>query len=382
MIMSKRANNVVVIHNIISPHVTPLFDLLAKKVDLTVLYCSKTEKNRSWDHKPTNFKYKTLPNISVSIRGKDLFTYFINPTIISEIKKLSPDIVVIAGWDLFATQIAFLYCLIKGIKIILWSGSTAFEPSWRRKITLPLVKFIIKNVHAYIAYGTRAKEYLIKLGANPSKIFISFNTTDISKFISKPKPKILRNLKVKLGLKKNVLMYYGQFIERKGADLLLEAFSKVKKDLDDYTLLLVGDGDYRVFLESKIRDLNLKDVVIIPNVGDDNINMYYKIASVFVLPSREEVWGLVINQSMAAGLPVIVSDAAGSSVDLVKNGKNGFVFKSQNLNDLTTKIKDICTNKSMIKLMGNESKLYIKKFSPKKTVGDFLRAINYVLDGK
>src|SRR5688572_30104996 len=114
---------VVVIHNIVSPHVTKLFQELSKSVNLTVLYCSQGEENRNWKESVGGFRYKILPNFSIKIRGKDLFTYFINLTIISELKKAKPDVVILAGWDLFAYQVAFFYCKVRGIKVILWSGS-------------------------------------------------------------------------------------------------------------------------------------------------------------------------------------------------------------------------------------------------------------------
>ena len=166
--MSKKVK-VVLLHNILSPHVAPVFCELAKKVDLTVLYCAESELNRTWKEKPRGFRYKILKNFSVRIHGRDLFTYFINPTILSDLNKLKPDVIIISGWDIFSYQIAFFYAWFKGIKLILWSGSTKFENSWRRTVSKPLVSLIIKHTDSFIAYGTRAMEYLISLGANRKK---------------------------------------------------------------------------------------------------------------------------------------------------------------------------------------------------------------------
>ncbi len=370
-----KRQKVVLIHNIISPHVTPIFTELAKHTDLTVLYCAEKEDNRTWDEKPTEFTYKVLPHHAIKLKGKDLFTYFINPSIINELNNLKPDVVIIAGWDLFAYQAASMYCTLKRIPYILWSGSTQNEPSWRRTVSKPLVLAMVKGASAYIAYGSKARDYLVSLGADPKKIFISFNTTDLEKYrqlTTKYKEKAAQ-IKKQIGLKEEkVILYYGQLIERKGPDLLLEAFATLKTK--DVALLLVGSGQYKSFLEKKKE--GVENVYILDNPGDEEICKYYAIADLFVLPSREEVWGLVANQALAAGLPVVISDHTGASVDVVEDGINGYIFKSGSVTDLADKIDKVLDQKP--KKMENESEKKMKQFMPQETVKGVLAALESI----
>lgn len=373
-----RRKKVLIIHNVISPHVTPLFQILAKKVDLTVFYCAKSEVNRKWSEKPKGYRFKILPNFSVKIKGKDLFTYFINPTIIKEISKLKPEIVIAAGWDILAYQIAFFYCKLKRIKYVLWSGSTKYEKSWRRVVSKPLVKMIVRNSDACIAYGTRAKEYLESLGAESKKIFISFNTTDINRYriLSGKYRKSKSSIKKKMNLgDKYIIMYYGQLIHRKGVDLLIDAYERVKNQYKVASLLIVGSGTLETEYKRIVYRRKLKDVVFIKDPGDIKVCKYYAISDLFILPSREEVWGLVVNQAMASGLPIVVSDVSGSSADLILEGKNGYTFNSESSKDLCEKISRVLSSRKRSRLMGVKSQGVVKIVNAANTANGFLNSI-------
>lgn len=371
---------VVILHNILSPHVAYVYKELAKKVDLAVLYCAEKEDNRKWKERPEGFKYKILPNLPLKFKGKDLFTYFINPTIISELSKMKPDVVIACGWDLFAYQIACAYCKLKGIKFILWAGSTDNERGLKRLLSKPLVKLIIKGSDAYIAYGTKAKEYLENLGAKKEKIFISYNTTDINKYknlIDKYKKQISIT-KRQLGLEdKKIVMFYGQLIERKGPDFLIKAFKIAKQKNNNLSLLIVGSGNMRLELEALIKKLQLDDVKIAEDPGDEEVCKYYAAADLFVLPSREEVWGLVVNQAMAGALPVIVSDKVGSGLDLVTNDENGYIIPVGDEKILAESIIKILNDSRLQKKFSLQSRKKIKNFIPEKTYINILKSIDF-----
>jgi glycosyltransferase involved in cell wall biosynthesis len=212
---------VAIITNIPAPYRIPLFEKIAKypSVDLCVYFTAISEKNRKWTVKLSRkFKYKILPGFSLKYRGKDLFSYHINPSIIQELIKNDYDVIIAGGYESFATQISFFLCKIRNIPFILWSGGTTNEPSLLRKISLPLAKFIVRHSDAFIVYGTRAKEYLVSLGAYSEKVFIAYNTVDTDFFMSQGnKHKIEKEeLKKEMGITtKMAVLYVGQLIERK-----------------------------------------------------------------------------------------------------------------------------------------------------------------------
>lgn len=366
---SEKLPHVVVIHNVISPHITPVFQALAKKVHLTVLYCAESEDNRSWAEKPTGFEYQVLSHWSLKLQGKDLFTYFINPGILSALQKLQPDVVVIAGWDLPTYQITAVYCALKHIPYILWSGSTHYELSWRRTIARPLVQLIIAGASGFLAYGLRARDYLLSLGADPAKVTIAYNTTNLEKYgkAARTIQQQARKLKKQLKLEQKVtILYYGQLIERKGVDVLIRAFAQLKKKIPNAALIIVGSGPDEAGLKKLVAQLQVSDITMHPNPGDDGIVAYYHAADIFVLPSHEEVWGLVVNQAMVAGLPIIVSNKVGSATDLVIDGETGYVFPDGSTDYLTQKLIELLQDKRLRQKLGFQAKKRIQMATPEK----------------
>lgn len=312
-----------------------------------VLFCAETEANRRWRLKEkTKFKFRVLPSISIRLEGRDLFTYFINPTIFSVLERFNPDRVVVCGWDQFAYQCTFIWAKFRQKQITLWSGSTVNERSWRRQLmTLP-VRALVGVADDYIAYGQRAKEYLLSLGAKPKKIEIFIN--DVNGTYFREKAKILRRKKRLLLLKHGIatrknLIYVGQLIERKGINDLLMAYQKVLPRHSDWGLIIVGYGQLETKLKEQAWSHNLQNVYFLGPVDQYDLPSFYVLADVLVLPSHEEVWGLVVNEALHSGLKVVASDRCGCVPDLIKPGKNGYSFKAGDVGSLTKALKQVLT---------------------------------------
>jgi glycosyltransferase involved in cell wall biosynthesis len=129
--------------------------------------------------------------------------------------------------------------------------------------------------------------------------------------------------------------------------LLIDAFTQLKQQNDNVRLILVGNG----LIENKIKErlsqlpLNIESsIIILPFQDQHQMKLLYRVANVFILPSKSETWGLCVNEALASGTPVIVSDKCGSSKDLVKNEVNGLVFKSDIRQDLFLKMQEMCND--------------------------------------
>jgi glycosyltransferase involved in cell wall biosynthesis len=319
------------LHNIISPHVVPLFQLLSRDpdVDLTVYFFSETDVNRRWETTiGDRFRYRVLPHLALRTGRTDLYTYFINPTVVSALLRDGFDALISVGWDSFAALAAFCLCKLKGRPYILWSGSTAYEPSWRRTLTLPLVRTIVRGSDGYVAYGSRARDYLVSLGANREKIAIAYNTVDVAWYQSQAEA--LRphreNIRREIGLGLGpAILYVGRLVEGKGVRDLIEAFRQVRRARPDTQLLLVGYGPLEEELRGLISDTHLEGVVMPGHVPIPQLPRFYVAADCFVLPSHAEIWGLVLNEAAAFGLPLITTDRVGGGPDLIEPGVNGFI---------------------------------------------------------
>ncbi len=375
---------VVVFETIVTPYDISRFNLINDIIgnNFWVFFSNMSDINRNWiiNMGSVKFRYKILPDLPIRIKGKDIFTFHINYTAFSELRKVCPDVVISCGWDSFTAYMSFIYCRMYRKKYILWAGSTINEPSWRRTVSLPLVKFLIRNSDSFIAYGTRAKEYLIHLGAKQDKIFIGWNTVDNSFFEANSKitAKEKDALKKKLGIKKRlVLLYVGQLIRRKGVYDLLEAYSLLKKETDDVALLIVGSGMEEKDLRRKCDQEGIKDVVFAGFLEYSQLPEYFGISDLFILPSYEEVWGLVINEAMACGLPVITTEKVGASADLVKDSINGFIVLEKDPQGLYRAIKKVVSDDDLRQKMAASSGRIIRDFGIEQTVGGIKEAISF-----
>lgn len=174
-------------------------------------------------------------------------------------------------------------------------------------------------------------------------------------------------------------MYVGQFIERKGIEYLISSFKKYIKVDSDISLLLVGYGPSEDRLKKMSSNLVNKKIFFVNHIEIDQMPKVYGISDVFVLPSLEETWGLVVNEAMAAGLPVITTDKVGSSIDLVKNDINGFIVKSKSSEQIYLKLKKILSKNGKAEIMGNNSLKLINNFSPEKQASAFIKSTQSVV---
>lgn len=382
---SARPLRVALLHNIISPHVVPLFAELAKNpaIDLCVYFFSETDQNRLWKvDLAGQFRYRILPGFGLRFRGRDLATYFVNPTIISTLLRDDFDVLIAVGWDSFASQAAFLLCKLLRRPFILWSGSTVNEPSWRRTLFLPLVLAMVHGADASIAYGTRAKQYLQRLGAHPSDIFISRNSIDMDAFLTcaREARRQRDTLRRSLGVgNAPVILYVGQLIERKGVATLIEAVAQLRTRIPGVRLLIAGYGPAESPLRALVEARQLgENVGFLGHVELETLPQYYAAADLFVLPSSEEVWGLVLNEAIGAGLPIITTERVGAAPDIVDDGKNGLVIPANDAQWLADASSYILDDDARAKRMGARSLEIAETFRVSHTVHGILAALEHV----
>jgi len=382
-----RKYRVILVSDIIAPYRLPLFEKLSQSplIDLQVYFLSESTKERRWKTGLTcKFNYKVFPRIEFSFRVPDLFTYLVNPTLPLRLIRENYDVVITDGWFNFACQAAFFVSKMMGKSYIIWSRSTMYEQSLLRWTSLPLVNLMVRHSDACITPGKRAKEYLVYLGADEKKIFTATNTVDVDHFrrVSRLSTEDKREIKQSLGIKtRRVILYVGRLIEKKGVGYLIEAYSLLRREYDDVSLLILGYGYKRGELKKLCQSQNIPDVCFANHVETDEMPKFYGIADLFVLPSRRDIWGLVLNEAMACGLPVITTKKVGASVDLVRQGVNGWVVPEENPAALYGAIRRIVTSSSLRQKMGQESSRIIRRFSIDNAANGFLSAIEYAMSG-
>ncbi len=280
--------------------------------------------------------------------------------------------------------ISFFYAKLFGKCFILWTGVWMQPKTIFHILTFPLIKFIYKHSDAIVVYGKHIEKYLNNLGVKSEKIFIAWNTIDNDLFNSKVLNEDELQIKKSININnEKVILYVGRLSEEKGLEYLFEAFFMIQKELD-IVLLIIGEGSKKKFLENMVYQLQLKKIFFLNYVANNDLHKYYSMADVFVLPSIstkkvKEPWGLVVNEAMNQGCPIIVTNAVGAAVGgLIDDGINGFVVEEKNSGELAKVITKILTNDDLSNSMREASFEKIKNWNYDFQVSGFFNAIRYV----
>jgi 1,2-diacylglycerol 3-alpha-glucosyltransferase len=286
-------------------------------------------------------------------------------SIMRELDKCAPDVVAIPGWQFVEARSSLMWCRQSKAGAVLMSESSwhDFPRHWLKESAK---KLIIRQYQSALVGGSVHAEYVVRLGMNPDKIRLGYDAVnnDYFRIGADAARQNTEATRAKFKLPKTFILASGRFIHKKNFVRLLQAFSAFRAGLEAnavWELVLCGDGQLRDDIHAECNRLGLNDVVHFPGfVQYENLPAYYGMASAFVHPSTTEQWGLVVNEAMAAGLPVAVSSRCGSAPTLVEIGKNGNQFDPYSVADMTRALHDICSDAARMRAMGSASQERIK----------------------
>jgi len=358
----------------------PLFALLKERnvIDFKVFYTWGKDaleekfdpgfgKKIMWDIDLMNgYDFVFLENIAKD-KGSHHFNGIDNPDIIDVIKEYQPDSILVYGWPLKSHYKVMRY--FKGKIPVIFRGDShlldqqVFYKSVIKKIVL---KWIYRHVDKAFYVGNSNYEYYIAAGLKPRQLFFAPHAIDNQRF-SNDDEMIINSgaqLKASLGIAKTdlVFLFAGKLESKKDPFILLNAFDTTVKQKDIH-LVFVGNGELEGQLKASSK--NKTQVHFIGFCNQSEMPGVYQMADVFVLPSAGpgESWGLAVNEAMANGKAIIVSDKCGCAATLVKEGVNGFVFQAGNQPMLESAIKKLIEDKSLIQKMKMGSKKMISDYN-------------------
>lgn len=365
------------ITNMCTHYVSRLFELLSRQYDIDFYFTGGDECYWNKENRPATSSIcgKYLKRIILFSKIK------IMPGVIGlPFKKADVCIKTIDGR--FALPFIFLGAKLFGRPFVLWTGLWSHPQTIIHKITFPFTKFIYKHSNAIVAYGEHVKRYLVDLGIEPKKIFCAPHSIDNGTMNRSVSCEQIMQLKGKLGLSDaKVILYVGRFEECKGLDFLVDGLSQIKNQ--DFTILFIGNGSQEEAMKRRCSELSVK-AKFLGHIANEDLYQYYALADIFVLPSIttrdfKEPWGLVINEAMNQGCPVVTTDAVGAAAGgLVEDGKNGYIVPEKNSEALKEIVEKLLQDDSRRLEMGRNAGEKIKTWTPQRTMEGFVRAIDYV----
>lgn len=374
--------DVVIVQNVIAPYKSLLFDALQdiEGLNFKVIYLAKREQSREWkiDREQLRFSNELLCDGTIEECSHLTTSLGLYKTL----SAADPAVVILGGYSYPAFWVGLAWAKLKRKKVIVINESHYLDRkrSWLKEKTKEL---FISSCDAALVDGTRHKEYTVKLGLSPERIFIKRGTGPIDvdwyrhKVAEYRKDK--QNLQRTLGLREKNFLFVGRFSPEKNVMLMLRAFSRIKAEsAADWGLILVGNGPQRKEIEDYVSKHELKNVTLPGFKEKNDLSLFYALSDVFVLPSISEPWGLVVNEALASELPVIVSNRCGCFPDIVRDGVNGFSFDPEDEHDLSQKMAMFAEGKADAELMGQSSREILADYTPRKIAAVYYEAINFV----
>ena len=286
--------------------------------------------------------------------------------------------------DRFALPFVFLSAKLLRKPFILWTGLWFHPQTWIHKITFAFTRFIYRHCDALVVYGDHVKKYLVHLRIPAQKIFCAPHATDNTIFDKYVSPKEKLKLKAALGLSSEdkIVLYVGRFEECKGLDYLIEAVSEIKGFRA--TILFIGNGSQHEFLIRKSKQYSVQSRFL-EHTDNQELYRYYAIADVFILPSVttrdfKEPWGIVVNEAMNQGCPIIATDAVGAAMGgLVEDGKNGWIVPEKNSAQLRKAMEALFNDEALRRRMADAAYEKVKSWNHERMSMGFKQALQYVL---
>lgn len=314
--------------NIPSPYRVDFFNELGKMCDLTVLFEARKAKSRNsaWVAKDAvNFNSVFLKGIQIGEAEA------ICPEIIKYINLFKYDAIIIGMYSTPTAMLAIEWMKLNKIPFYISSdGGLIKNDSNIKRI---IKRHYIASAKGWLSTGKVTSEYLSYYGADSNRIFVypfsSVKEKEVLKCCIPYDEK--KEIRKKLDIEENkVVLSVGQFIYRKGYDVLLEATRQIDKSIGFY--IVGGDvtDEYRILKEK----YQLDNVHFVKFMPKEKLAEYYMAADIFVLPTREDIWGLVVNEAMSYGLPVVTTDKCCAGLEMIQDGINGKIVKAESVQEL------------------------------------------------
>lgn len=296
--------------------------------EVTAIQVSERSAEYAWETEAGAIGVPVLTLFPAGASGAEIDREVV-PKIGRALDECRPHVVFIPGWSGRAAFAALRWCVQNKVPAVAMSESTAWDEvrvGWKEAIKRRLVSLF----SAALVGGHPHRDYMVELGMPSNRVFLGYDIVDNDYYATRAADSRARTAEVRarLALPENYFLASARFVVKKNLPLLLEAYARYRELASGgWPLVLLGDGPLREMLRLQIGRLGLERHVHLPGFRQyPELPSYYALAAAFIHASTVEQWGLVVNEAMASGCPVIVSNRCGCAVDLVREGENGFTF--------------------------------------------------------
>ncbi|MDA8218110.1 MAG: glycosyltransferase family 4 protein [Dehalococcoidales bacterium] len=366
-------------NNIPAPYMVERFNAVVRRgnIDLEAWFGARRDRDRSWavDESSWEFPYRYLPRLGLGQRPLSL------PTPVLRARR--PELLV----SLYATPsflIGLRFAWWRGWRTALWVEVTFDSWTQRRRWKEALKRAVFQRVDGIITAGQDGRAFATRYGVPSERVHIARHVVDSRYFATEAAvAKSGRDaIRVDLGLSGVVFVYVGRLWWGKGTGPLLRAYARVARQFPDSTsLLLVGDGPEK----ARIARMSETDGLHVKLAGfhqKPDLPRLYASSDVFVFPTLGDPYGLVVDEAMAAGLPVISTTAAGEIRERVVDGVNGYLVPPNDPEALAAAMRRFASDPALRSQMGARSAEMIASYTPDSWAEAFEKAVEGILSAR
>jgi glycosyltransferase involved in cell wall biosynthesis len=391
-----RKRRIVILASHVIQYSSPLFRRMAQdpRLDLQIAYCTLQGATPSidpefgvevkWDTSVLDgYPWVHLTNRS-PVPGLGRFFGLFNPGVWGLIRKSHFDAAILPGYFYFTAWIAIAAAKWSGTSIIFVTDSHSLrswnaQSGWKLRFKKWLVRRIFSLGNAIMVSSSGGVEYLKSLGFSSDRIFLVPTAVD-NDWWTEQASKVDRaavRANWKIPQDATVAVFCAKLQQWKGPMDLLEAFARA--NVPNSYLVYAGDGPEKGNLERRATELGFADrVKFLGFVNQSQLPAAYCASDFLVLPSLFEPFGLVVNEAMLCGLPVVVSDRVGAKFDLVRPEENGYVFPAGNVDALAAILRQIMSDPEKRARMSAKARRRMETWSPSEYVDSIVRAVNLI----
>lgn len=328
---------------------TPLFRVLAQRVDLSVFYATRgspTAQARAgfgvefdWDvDLLSGYDHVFLHNVAAT-PSPNTFWGCDTPEISAVIKSGNFDAFIVFGWYLKAHWQAIRACRRCNVPVLVRGDSQLRTPrsALKKAVKRQVYRVLLRQFDGFLTVGKRNREYLLHYGVSDRRLFFSPHFVDNAFFAAGAQQARARRSDLRAQWSCDdgsvVVLFVGKFLSLKRPTDIIRALALLNAERRETVAVFVGAGGIEGEIQRAAQELNVR-ACFAGFRNQTELPAYYSAADVLVLPSASETWGLVVNEAMACGLPAIVSDAVGCAPDLIDEGNTGFTFPAGDVHAL------------------------------------------------
>jgi glycosyltransferase involved in cell wall biosynthesis len=388
-----RARRLLLVSSHVVQYASPIFRGMAKdpRFDILVAYCSMQGAESgidpgfgvevTWDQPQLDGYSWVHPRNRALRPGVDRFFGLVNPGLWKLIRDGNFDAMYVSGYFYASAWIAILAARRHGVPIIFSTDAHNLrtwgtQSRWKQRVKKFLVRRIYLLGEVVLAGSSGTIEYLKALGVSPHRILLGRNVVDNSwwtRQAAEADPNGAREA-WKIPVSASVALFCAKLQPWKAPLDVLEAFARA--DVPNSFLVYAGDGPLRGSVEQCARGFGIWERIrILGFVNQSQLPSVYRGADLFVLPSWYEPFGLVVNEAMLCGCPVAVSDHVGAKYDLVREGENGFVFPTGNVDALAEIFRNFLPHPERLRSMGEAARRRMETWSPREYVNAMSEAV-------